>query len=257
MRMRNVTIGLWLLAAACGGQGGETRTASASDETMGGEPVRAPTRASAPFDEEEAMSREEVAMEVPEAPTEAPMEETESVAQAAGVAPDSPSAMQHAIGQERNSCPADLEGLEVSVATVPRGGALVFRADADEGEALRGRLRLFAKLHEVARQEQVGQPPIEKPAEDPDAIARAQTVREFEGPVQPKLERNPEPQRFADADALIHQASDVRMIETPRGARLDFRFEDGARVRDLREELRADAEQLRAGNCPLALSVES
>ena len=222
MRIRNATMMLWLLAAACGGQGGG----------------------------EESMSREEIAMETPDVSPEA-MPETQSVAQAGGAATE-PMAPPEGPPQERTSCPADLEGLEVSVASMPRGGALVFRADDED--ALRARLRLFAKMHEAQRIEEAGGPP---PVEKPEATASAEAMTAPAGPVQPKLEQNPEEQRFADADALIHQASEVRMVETAQGARLEVQFEEGAQLRALRAELRADAEQLAAGTCPLALSIQS
>ena len=120
-------------------------------------------------------------------------------------------------------CPADIEGLSVRVSTIPRGGALVLTATGDEAvEDLRDRLDRFAQMHRQQHQGAMG-----------------------------------EQAQFADASALIHQASEVRVVDIPRGARLEVRLDDADKVQDLRAELREDASMLREGLCPLALQLET
>ena len=79
------------------------------------------------------------------------------------------------------------------------------------------------------------------------------SMAEERGQAGEMMQQDPE---FADADALIHQASDVRVVEIPRGARLEIRIDDTEQVSDLRAELREDATMLRDGRCPLALQLE-
>lgn len=124
-------------------------------------------------------------------------------------------------------CPADIDGLNVRVSAVPGGGALVFTAPADKVSDLRDRLNHFAEIHAESRSSEHEHDPI--------------GVHGHE--------------EFVDAQAMIHRARDVRVVDIPRGARLEFRLEDGASVQELRAELREDARILREGACPLAMTL--
>lgn len=156
-------------------------------------------------------------------------------------------------------CPADIEGLNVRVSTIPRGAALVFTVDRAQVDELRDRLDRFASLarQQRSRSSESGADvgatgAMGEGAEDdldtrPMGEPGAQAMRSGATDGQ---------DRFADTSALIHQASEVRVVEIPRGARLEFRFDDSSRVRELRTELREDASALRDGRCPLSLQLE-
>ncbi|MDQ3036216.1 MAG: hypothetical protein M3Y87_27695 [Myxococcota bacterium] len=167
-------------------------------------------------------------------------------------------------------CPADIEGLNVRVSTIPRGGALVFTVDREEVQVLRDRLDRFAQLH---RQHHEGMQPgagMHGMEHGEGSMGSAQGTPSggasgsvgaggagASGSIGGGMAQGGQQQQFADQEALIHQASEVRVVEIPRGARLEFRFDDAERVSDLRSELRESATMLRDGRCPLALQLES
>ncbi|UJR83400.1 hypothetical protein [Sandaracinus amylolyticus] len=319
--------GVWLVAAACGGEGTETSRADLESESIGGEAVATGETRRTLEDEysaaqsdaygvDPAVTREmqssgtgasgsvgaegmgtgagvsgsidesgmragttgdigasgeigtegvsgsmqEPGMAQSGAMQEPGMEQQPGMAQEPGMEPE-PMA-------QANVCPADIEGLNVRVSTIPRGGALVFTVRNEENVTeLRDRLNTFADMHR--RHHEQMQPGATGAAEttQPGASAQADVgpggvsgsagMGEHEGHAGMTAQAGTEQEQFADPSALIHQASEVRVVEIPRGARLEVRLDDSTQVRDLRSELREDATMLREGRCPLALQVES
>ncbi len=127
-------------------------------------------------------------------------------------------------------CPADIEGLDVRVSAVPRGGALVMIVPPDKVSDLRSRLRHFVEV----RTESLGE-------------------HEATSPHDPLATHGHE--EFVDEQAMIHRASNVRVVDLPHGARLEFRLENGEQVQELRAELRKNAQMLRDGLCPLSFTL--
>lgn len=165
-------------------------------------------------------------------------------------------------------CPAGLEGLNVRATQIPRGGALVLTASRDDVDELRARMHRLANLHQAqhgAMGGGEGAPGATQGRTEPGArtearpsggsAARGATGEEV-GAQGEHMGRE-EHVQFVDTEALIHQASEIRVIEIPRGARVEVRFDDATKVRDLRGELREDAEMLRNGQCPLSFQTES
>lgn len=271
-----------LLAVACGGNEGETARADLESETIGGEGVASSEMAGddrlAEYEEYEGYSVEPV---LPEsemgtgiAPEPGGMAEAETDV-APGIEGDEPDMTGSGIGSaepmedegfaqaqpepgiaepaavpaQGEVCPADIEGLNVRVSTIPRGGALVFTVAREQVEELRDRLDRFALLH--------GQQHEGATAEPMDAPGEGMGTMGAEGgEMEGHAMEGGEQSQFADAQALIHQATEVRVVDIPRGARLEVRFENDERVSDLRAELREDATMLRDGRCPLALQLE-
>ena len=191
---------------------------------------------------------------------------------------------QDAFGQQAGAqaqvCPADIEGLNVRVSTIPRGGALVFTVGREDVQVLRDRLDRFAQLHRQHREAmQSGEGMQGMHGEGSMGSAQGTPSGGASGSVGAGgagasgsigaggagvgagagagMAQSEQQQQFADQEALIHQASEVRVVEIPRGARLEFRFDDSERVSDLRSALRENATMLRDGRCPLALQLES
>lgn len=163
-------------------------------------------------------------------------------------------------GAQNEVCPADLEGLTVQVTQIPRGGALVFTASRDEVDELRDRLHRLANIHHQRRGHMGTQGSMEGSMQQVRPSGGGATQRaegEQVGTQGEHMGSREEHARFADEQALIHQASEIRVIEIPRGARLEVRFDDATKVRDLRSELRETAGMLRNGQCPLSFQVES
>lgn len=211
----------------------------------------------------ESARRESIAIERDgEFPAEAGIaelvERSESGTAAAASAPAERADGYAMLAQETHTCPADLAEIEVVATAIPDGGAMVFSVADESQEALRARLRLFAKVHELHRLEMAAADrPVEKPraAEGEPSAAPVPEDSASTGRIPPKLEENPPPQRFADMSALVHSASEVAVVETDEGARVEIRIADRRRVRALRSELREDAAMLSQGSCPLALSI--
>jgi hypothetical protein len=134
------------------------------------------------------------------------------------------------LGRVHDVCPADIEGLGVRVSAVPRGGALVMTVPPDKMSDLRSRLNHFAEVHAESRGEH-----NEIQSHAPSGAHGGE--------------------EFIDEQAMIHRATSVRVVDIPRGARLEFRLEDGEQVRELRAELRKDAQMLRDGLCPLSITL--
>jgi len=119
-------------------------------------------------------------------------------------------------------CPADLPGLAARSAGIRGGGALVLTTNREHVYELRHRMRRFAEEHRDAAGERAR-----------TALERGETAE----------------------DAAVIDASMVRVVEVPRGARLEVRPRNVERVGALRSELRSDARDLSAGVCPLALTI--
>lgn len=232
------TFGACLLASACGADGEPTARADREDESIGGE------RAAGELDSYAAYDLSVPEPLLPQAgpagmtEAETPPAEGDRLAQGA---PPEIGAAEPGAAPAGEICPADIADLTVRVSTIPRGSALAFTASHEDVEDLRARLDRFAELHRQRRE-----------ARAREGIAAEGIAAEGEAPGDAMQDEA----RFADTEALIHQATDVRVVDIPRGARLEVRFEDGARAGDLRAELREDAAMLRDGRCPLALQIE-
>ncbi|AKF04084.1 Flagellar hook-length control protein FliK [Sandaracinus amylolyticus] len=196
--------------------------------------------------------------------------------------------MAEPMAQQANVCPADIEGLNVRVSTIPRGGALVFTTRSEENVTeLRDRLNRFADMHRRHHEQMqpgatgavgAGAGTTTQPGASAQAdigaggtggsvsgsagttgagVTGSAGTGAHEGHSGMTAQAGATEEQFADPSALIHQASEVRVVEIPRGARLEVRFDDTTQVRELRTELREDATMLREGRCPLALQIES
>ena len=294
MRIRNAGIaGMWLLAAACGSDASDTSTATrANSRSNGGEvAVRATMDApesARPGADDEGRDRELVlgpsgaAIGGVQDPTPATDREMTAAGigdrgavdgatapgDRAGVTADdrgmdarvasegAPEAQGGpATATTEDVCPADVDGLEVRVASIPRGGALVMTAARDEVELLRERLRRFVDLHTERRTsvEITADATAQALGIEPRGTATGFEAMPGAGPgVEPA-----EGRAFADEAALVHTAERISLVEIPRGARLEIVLGDADHVRALRTELREDADMLRRGLCPLALQVET
>jgi hypothetical protein len=136
-------------------------------------------------------------------------------------------------------CPVGIQGLEVQAVTIPEGGALQFVAASQGVPELRSRLQRFARMHREQMQQQ------QRSGGGGTSSGGSAHTGGMAG--QPQ---------FADKNALIHQARDVRVVEIPNGARLEVRISD-PQLEDLRNELRQDAQQMSQGRCPLSLQIET
>lgn len=290
--------GAWLAAAGCGGGGGSSEPRAERSESIGGEV--ATTGEARPVGEDEFGTYAETETWQTPAPSSEPMargqesweaepyggpespphygESGTSQEYGAAGGMDQPGTAQEpgAMGEPgmmgepgaeepelaRNAlCPADIEGLNVRVATIPRGGALVLTARGEqEVEELRDRLDRFAQMHrrhhiERSKPEQgsIGEPGMSEPGMGEPGMGEPGMMGEHEGHA---MGTGQEPQ-FIDESALIHQASEVRVVEIANGARLEVMMDDQTQIQELRAELREDATMLREGLCPLALQLQS
>lgn len=221
-----------LLAAGCGGgddaraagrttssSGGEEYTAAQGDAIGGGSAIeRAEERqVLAPL----TRSGRATVQDEEDASWRTPLPPTESPLDVEGR--PSTSASPGATATTAEVCPADLPGLAATARSIPRGGALVITTDAGSVDELRARLARFAALRE---------------ARAPGASAGGAAG-------------------LGDDASILIGASDVRVVDVPRGARIEVRVEDESHLGALRAELREDADALRDGRCPLAMQIAS
>jgi hypothetical protein len=245
---------MWLLAAACGGHASDTSTASRSNvRTNGGE-----AEARAPLADARALEGDRAGADEPDRVREPSLGTADDRGMDARVAVEGapPSvAGGPATATTEDVCPADLDGLEVRVTSIPRGGALVMTASRDQVELLRDRLRRFVDLHAERRAgaDITADATAQALGIEPRGTASGFDAMPGPGPgVEPH-----EGRAFADEAALLHTAERISVVEIPRGARLEIVLGDSDHVRALRTELREDADLLRRGLCPLALQVET
>lgn len=124
------------------------------------------------------------------------------------------------VPSEDEICPAGIAGLDVRHERIENGGALVFESERSDGvREIRERLARFEQLH--------------------DRTARGRG-----------------PRALVDRSGLI-QASAVRVVDIPDGARLEVRASNRRDLGDLRHELTESARDIAQGRCPLSLRLES
>lgn len=193
-----------------------------------------------------AMERDEAAQEGRAGVTSGrEMDTDDEMGMEPGTTPGEPSEPM-AQTEQANMCPADIEGLNVRVTSIPSGGAMVFTAANEQVDELRTRLRRFAEMHQQERP----QGGAAMPSGETGARTGAQTEREMGAQAEREMGA-----QAGEQQAMIDQASEIRVVEIPRGARLEVRMEDQTQVRELRSELRQDAETLRNGNCPVSMQA--
>ena len=135
-------------------------------------------------------------------------------------------------------CTADIERLDVRASTIPRGGALVFTVAREQVQDLRDRLNRFAELHMQQHQGAHGASGMQQqeqgmgtsPSGSAGVGAGGAGARGAigaggaSGTIGAGGTETGESVEFVDAQALIHQASEVRVVETPRTCRRPYPY---------------------------------
>jgi hypothetical protein len=150
------------------------------------------------------------------------------------------------------SCPADLAGLTVRATPITNGAALVFTSSSAQIDELRARLHRIADHH----RQHLGH------AGSPGATAMGSTGGTAgtiggSAPGSASGATAGTTTTMSEQMGVIADAREIRVVETPDGARLEVVLPDRSRVVALRSEMREHATALREGRCPIALEIES
>lgn len=213
-----------LLTPACGAD--DAPSAARPPPSVGGEQSAAaidPTRAPAPAPPPRAL------VVLRPGPSRDPMPQASTAAL--------PPSEVEIVDDATSVCPANIPTLEVRTRGVRDGAALELTArDTDDVLELRARMRELASAH--ARRQRG---------------ALAAELAEWDVPEEPSTARAAS--ELDDEDDALRSVHDLRLIEIPRGVRLELRPRaagPSASTSDLRERVRDDAAALRAGRCPLS-----